>query len=193
MRLLFSLLFIFIFSTNTIAQKVVVNVFMQNKIASPKSDTIYFDINKRLTWSDFKGVAQPNHFGGAVTASGFAFGSQSEYDGEKITIDIGIITFFLKSTSWKKPEINSAFHLLHEQNHFDITRLGSEKFMSEIKKANFTKSNYQQLITTIFNRVYRENDELQNKYDLETNHSINTKKQEEWNQWVADQLLKIQS
>lgn len=168
-------------------------MFMQNKIASPKSDTIYFDINKRLTWSDFKGVAQPNHFGGAVTASGFAFGSQSEYDGEKITIDIGIITFFLKSTSWKKPEINSAFHLLHEQNHFDITRLGSEKFMSEIKKANFTKSNYQQLITTIFNRVYRENDELQNKYDLETNHSINTKKQEEWNQWVADQLLKIQS
>lgn len=193
MRILLSLSFIFIFSTSVFSQKIVVNAYMQNKVASAKSDTIYFDAKKRLNWTDFKGVPEPTHFGGAVTASGFAFNSQSEYDGETITIDIGIYTFFIKSRSWKKPNINSAFHLMHEQHHLDITRLGAENFMNEIKKANFTKANYQHLISTIFDKVYKGNDGLQNKYDLETRHSLDVKKQEEWNQWVIDQMTKIKS
>lgn len=191
MRVLILLLFIFFGTTPAFSQNVVVNVHMQNKVASKKSDTIYFDFNKRLNWNDFAGIPQANHFAGAVTASGFAFGSQSEYDGQTITIDIGIYTYFLKSRSWKKPEINSAYHLLHEQHHFDITRIGAENFINEIKRANFTKENYKHLISSIFNKVYKENDELQKRYDLETIHSKDTKKEEEWNQWISDQLSKI--
>ena len=193
MRTLFSLLFFCIFSATAFSQKVVVNVFMQNKVASAKSDTIYFDAKKQLKWTDFKGVPDPNHFGGAVTSSGFAFNSQSEYDGATITIDIGVYTFFIKSKSWKKPIINSPFHLMHEQRHFDITRLGAENFINEIKKGKFTMANYQNLMTTIFNKVYKENDALQNKYDLESRHSIDIKKQEEWDQWISDELQKIKS
>ena len=191
MRLLLSLLLLSTVSTSAFAQKVVINAYIQNKVASAKSDTIYYDFKKQLGWSDFKGVPKPNHFGGAVTASGFAFNSQSEYDGETITIDVGIYSFFIPSRSWKKPNINSAFHLLHEQHHFDITRLGAEKFVNELKKAKLTKANYQQLISTIFDRVYKENDELQSKYDLETRHSLDIKKEGEWNLWITDQLSKI--
>ena len=191
MRIFYSFLFICIFSNSAFSQKVVVNVQMQNRLASAKSDTIYYALNRKLNWNDFKGMPEANHFGGAVTSSGFAFNSQSEYDGETITINIGINTFFLKSTSWKKPIINSDFHLLHEQHHFDITRLGAENFLNEIKRAKFTKANYQQLLTSIFHKVYKENDEFQDKYDLETKHSIDIKKQEEWNQRIDDQLAKI--
>ena len=191
MRVLISLLFILFVTTPAFSQKVVVNVYMQNRITSNKSDTIYFDFNKRLNWNDFAGTPQVNHFAGAVTSSGFAFGTQSEYDGQTIALDINIYSFFIKSKSWKKPEINSDYHLLHEQHHFDITRIGAENFMNEVKKANFTKANYQQLISSIFYRVYKENYSLQKKYDLETNHSRDVKKQEEWNQWINVQLSKI--
>ena len=36
------------------SQKVLVNVFMEEKVAKPTGDTIYHDVNKPLAWKDFK-------------------------------------------------------------------------------------------------------------------------------------------
>src|SRR5438128_2444353 len=104
-----------IVSSSVFSQKVLVNVFMQDKVASAKSDTIYYDLNKKLSWSDFKGKPDPNHFGGAVTASGFAFDADIRIQGKVIYLNIGVFTFFNKKSSWKKSNINSDYHLLHEQ------------------------------------------------------------------------------
>jgi hypothetical protein len=191
MRIFLTSLFISFLSTPAFSQKVVVNVNMQNKIASKNSDTIYYDFDKQLKWSDFTGTPEANHFGGAITSSGFAFALQSDYDGQTIALNINIYSFFLKSKSWKKQNINSDYHLLHEQHHFDITRIGAENLMNELKKASFTKANYQLLIRSIFDKVYNENEFLQKKYDLETNHSRDLNKQEEWNEWIKDELSRI--
>ncbi|HEY5407826.1 MAG TPA: hypothetical protein VIJ92_12095, partial [Ginsengibacter sp.] len=102
-----------------------------------------------------------------------------------------VYTFFTKSDSWRKPQINSDYHLLHEQHHFDITRIGAEKFIAEIQKANFTKGNYAALLTSIFDKVYQENSDIQHLYDKETNHSINVEKQLEWNDKIAAEIQKI--
>ena len=102
-------------------------------------DTIYYDFNRTLKWTDFKGKPDENYFAGAVTASGFAFDSQVDFDGTNIFLNIGVYTFFTKNDSWKKPGINSDYHLLHEQHHFDITRMGSENFINEIKEGSFHK------------------------------------------------------
>lgn len=173
------------------AQKVIVHAFAENRKASIKSDTIYYDFNRNLQWGDFKGKPNENNFAGAVTASGFAFDSQVKFDGRNIYLNIGVYTFFTKSDSWRKPHINSEYHLLHEQHHFDITRLGAEKFIAEIQKAKFTKGNYVTLLTSIFDNVYKENSELQHLYDQETNHSINVQKQLEWNSKIAAAIEKI--
>ncbi len=164
---------------------------MENKKAKPDNDTIYYDFNRNLTWQDFKGVPDNNHFGGAVTASGFAFDSQINFDGKNIYLNIGVYAFFSKSDSWKKPQINSDYHLLHEQHHFDITRLGSQKFIAELSKAHFTKENYNTLLTSIFNKVYKENESMQLQYDRETNHSLNVDKQLEWNDKIAAEIQKL--
>jgi hypothetical protein len=163
------------------------------KIETPskESDTIYYDFNGNLKWSDFKGKPDENYFAGAVTASGFAFDSQVDFDGTTIFLNIGVYTFFTKSDSWKKPGINSDYHLLHEQHHFDITRIGSENFINEIRKAHFTKENYTKLLTSIFDKVYKENIDTQHLYDKETNHSINVDKQLEWNSKIATEIQKI--
>lgn len=80
--------------------------------------------------------------------------------------------------------VNSGYHLRHEQGHFDITMLGAETFVDELKKATFTVQNYQLLINQIFDRDYDENIALQNEYDRETKHSIDKEKQEEWNKRI---------
>jgi len=173
------------------SQKVIVHAFMENKKIKPGNDTIYYEFNRSLTWQDFKGTPDNNHFGGAVTASGFAFDSQMNFDGKNIYLDVGVYTFFSKGDSWKKPQINSAYHLLHEQHHFDITRLGTQKLISEIAKAHFTKDNYNALLNSIFNKAYNENESIQRLYDRETNHSINVNKQLEWNDKIAAEIQKL--
>lgn len=180
-RKIFLLVFIVITSFASYSQKLSVNVVLLNKIAGVNSDTIYYNVNRKLTWNDFKGIPVMNHFGGAVTASGFAFNADINMIDSKVNLNIYVYTFFDKQASWKKPTVNSAYHLLHEQHHFDITRLSAAKLCEDYKNANFTMANYQQLLSSIFDKVFKENSDLQNQYDNETDHSINTVVQEEWN------------
>ncbi|HVZ95375.1 MAG TPA: hypothetical protein VG847_00765 [Chitinophagaceae bacterium] len=173
------------------SQKVIVNAFMENKASLAKSDTIYYDFNRSLEWADFKGIPNNSYFAGAVTASGFAFDSQVSFDGKNIYLAVGIYTFFTKHDSWHKPGITSAYHLLHEQHHFDITRLGAQKFLEEVQKTHFTKDNYARLLSDIFDKAYNENAALQHRYDAETEHSINTQKQLEWNNKIAGEIRQL--
>ncbi len=188
-RFLFFLLFSLSFSTHCFAQKVIVDAFIENKKAPANSDTIYYDFNRKLAWTDFQGKPDANNFAGAVTSSGFAFNSEMNFVDGNLHLTIRVYSYFSKRDSWKKSNINSGYHLLHEQHHFDITRLGAQKLIDELQKANFTKANYNSLITSIFNKVYNENIELQNRYDRETKNSMDIKKQMEWNEKLAAELL----
>lgn len=188
---IFVLLVISFFSFQGFAQKVTVHVFMENKTAPETSDTIYYNFDRKLTWKDFQGKPQPGVPWGAMTASGFSFNSSMNMDGDKIDITVGVFTFFIKHDSWKKPDINSDYHLEHEQHHFDITRLHAQKLLEEIEKANFTGSNFKQLLNSIFDKVYDENIAMQHQYDLETKNSMDVQGQTKWNQKISDEIEKL--
>lgn len=190
-KICFLLPLCFAITFKCISQKVIVHAFMEDRKNSAANDTIYYSFNRNLTWSDFKGKPVEDYFAGAVTASGFAFDSQMNFDGSNIYLNIGVYTFFTKNDSWKKPQIHSAYHLLHEQHHFDITMIGSEKFIDELRKAHFTKDNYSKLPASIFDKVYNENLNIQHLYDEQTNHSLNVEKQLEWNKKIADEVQKL--
>lgn len=183
--------FFFLFSPSLFSQKITVNVFTENKINNPKSDTIYFDFNKQLTWSDFQGKVPAVAPWGAMTASGFSFNSSMNETENNLHISVGVYTFFTKHDSWKKSEINSAFHLEHEQHHFDITRLYAQKLADEIEQANFTKSNYRKLLYSIFDKVYAESLAYQREYDQETKNSLDVEKQKEWNKKISAEIKKL--
>lgn len=178
-------------SLQAFPQKITVNVFMDNKTNQPGSDTIYYDINRKLTWQDFQAAPPVNAQWGAMTASGFSFNSSMNDDGKNMDINISVFTFFTKHDSWKRPDIHSDYHLEHEQRHFDITRLGSEKLVNELRKAKFTSQNYRKVMHTIFDKVYEENSVMQQEYDRETKHSIDTLKQNEWNDRIAMEIEKL--
>ena len=65
------LVLIVLLSEAAFSQKIVLKVSMENKIADAKNDTIYYNVNRQLTWADFKGLPDYNSVGGAVTSSGF--------------------------------------------------------------------------------------------------------------------------
>ncbi len=163
---------------------------MHNYKAKPNSDTIYHDTSRILTWKDFKGVPDKNNPGGAITASGFAFNTDIKVENKVIYINVGVFTFFVKSESWKKSFIITDYHLLHEQRHFDITRLGADDFIKKLVKAKFTKDNYNQVITQVFDKAFNDNTSLQHQYDKETRHSINREQQLLWNDKIGNELKK---
>jgi len=188
-RILLIALFISLLSSVS-AQRIVVHVYMVDKPAKKNSDTIFYDYNKKLTWNDFQGRPD-NYTGGALTASGYAFDANIISDPKTIYLNIAVYTYFIKSGSWKKPEVNTDYHLLHEQRHFDITRLGAETFVDRLSKAKFTKDNYNKVIDSVFDKVYNENIALQNRYDTETRHSLNKEIQLKWNDQIAEDLRKL--
>jgi hypothetical protein len=192
-KISFLLLFSFLLCGHLQAQKVTVHVFNENKMNKPGSDTIYYNFNEKLKWADFQGKVPPADPWGAMTASGFSFNSSLEDDDGNITILVGVYTFFSKRDSWKKPSVNSAYHLEHEQHHFDITRLGAEELAKELSKAHFTRSNYHSLLNTIFNKVYAENVALQREYDKETKNSLDQAGQLEWNKKITAQIKELQA
>jgi hypothetical protein len=188
-KFLFS--FLLLFSFQAFAQKITVHVFMEDYKASPHSDTIYYHFNRPLAWTDFRGKVPAGAPWGAMTSSGFSYKSSMSVDENTIDISVGVYTFFIKDKSWKKPEANSAYHLAHEQHHFDITRLGAAKLVNEIRKAHFTISNYKTLLNSIFDKVYSEQIALQNQYDRETKNSMDTAAQLKWNQKISDEIRSL--
>lgn len=188
---LLSLLVLILFSYFASAQKVLVNVYLQQKITRLKSDTIYYDTSRLLSWKDFQGVPDNHHYGGAITASGYAFNSDIKMEGKIIYMNIGVYVYFNKKQSWKKPSIISEYHLLHEQHHFDITRIAAEKFIVAVSKAKFTRDNYTQVLNTLFDQSYNECSRLQQQYDRETAHSINKEEQLRWNELISAMVKKL--
>ena len=173
------------------AQKVLVNVYLDPKVAKSTSDTIYYDVNRPLSWKDFQGTPDAHSNGGAVTGSGFAFDADVKMDRQVIYLNIGVYVFFSKKGSWRKKDIGSDYHLLHEQHHFDISRIASEKFISLVAKAKFTKDNYNKLLSTLFDQAYSESNRLQAQYDRETEHSINKQEQLRWNEIISSMVSKL--
>jgi hypothetical protein len=170
------------------SQKVHVSAYILDKPQLPGSDTIYYSLDRPLTWTDFQGVPERNNDAGAVTSSGFGYGAGITQRGEDTYINLGVYTYFSRSRSWKKPIIHTNYHLEHEQHHFDITMLGAERFCDAIKKAHFTNDNYKELISQIFDRIFNENTELQERYDNETEHSINEERQFAWNKQINEAM-----
>ena len=105
LKKLFLISFFIVIYFTGYSQKVLVTVFMQNRVAPLTSDTIYHDVKKRLTWNDFKGVPDTKHFGGAVTASGYAFDADIKIEGKTVYLNVGVYVFF-----YQKPVMEKTKH-----------------------------------------------------------------------------------
>ena len=179
------------FSIAAYSQPVKLTVRWKPVAQKPQSDTIYYQSQRLLTWSDFAGKPIADHFAGAITSSGFGYHAQSMHDGRQIEVVVEVYVYFHKKQSWKKDRIHTTYHLAHEQRHFDITRLGAQEFFDRLKNSRLTAKNYQSFMQRLFSEVHAKNNALQDQYDRETNHSINIEKQMEWNERLHKAILAL--
>lgn len=166
-----------------VAQAAVLISFAQdNLIAWPK----------KLTWDDFKGIADQSSPHYALTWSRVNYTSSIDAIG-KITCNVKCS--FLTNKSWKKTDKSLTAYLLeHEQIHFNITELYARKLrkaLSEYCSTHVNSAATSNEMGAIFNKLLEELYAFHAQYDLETDHSKIAVKQQEWNQKVAAMLKEL--
>jgi len=156
-----------------------------------EEETITWYKNLKLEWSDFKGEPKPVGNAVATTASGVSFGFSATKSSSGLEdYSFQITSHFYPDKSWKVSEALSDVVLNHERLHFDITELYARKFRQRITNFKFTNAINNEM-QSIHNAIIKELGELQNKYDAETNHSLNIEQQLAWQKFIEEELNKL--
>ena len=80
--------------------------------------------------------------------------------------------YFDKLKSWVKPGKESDYALRHEQNHFNVSYIATNKFVKTLKAAKFTTQNYNQLLNELYKQSMNDLQTMQNDYDGQTQNGI---------------------
>jgi len=156
-------------------------------------ETISWNASQKLTWADFKANPDANSGAVALTASGITFGYSVKTSGKRI-IDFtaSVEAHFYPNKSWYVKEKGDDYILGHEQLHFDITELYVRMFrekLSLLKPNQNLKDQLQKLHIAINEAL----NETQKRYDAQSNHSINTEMQKQWEVFIATELKKFEN
>lgn len=158
------------------------------------SDTseISWNENYKLTWQDFKGKPNLETDAVAVTASGITFGYSIKKSSTKgITgFQTTVFAHFYPEHSWCKKDDVDNHVLAHEQLHFDITELNVRYFREKISKLKVSNN-----IADVLNGIHEETNEelsaMQQRYDNESEYSINKEGQSKWSTFVGEELKRL--
>lgn len=152
------------------------------------SDTIYYTASQKLTWKDFKGKPETGSDATAITSSGFGYTAGAKYKNGKADISIIVYCYFGKQSSWVIKGKESDYALNHEQHHFDVTYIVANEFVRKLNAAQFTWSNYNQLLDEIYHASMKRLETMQNEYDGETRNGRLQQVQAKWNAKIEEQL-----
>lgn len=145
--------------------------------------------SRDLAWSDFQGAIPTNSKFDALTNSAINL----VYDGENASLRFNIETIFDLQGSWKKANVNN-YVLAHEQLHFDITEYHSRVLRKKLKAYRFKSfATIEGDVKKMFNQAFTNANKMQVKYDKDTNHSINKKKQAKWEKKVKKLLKSLKA
>ena len=152
--------------------------------AQPDTNTILFTDEYKLSWEDFTGSPQLNSINSANSFTGVDLKMEQKNN----SLIINTFSFFKRDKSWVKTESKKESLLRHEQLHFDITELYARKFRKKLVEYKLTIKNVQSKLKPLFQDYLDQLWKEQKKYDRETNHHINTKKQLEWESRIKIEL-----
>lgn len=145
-------------------------------------DLISWSGAKRLTWADYKASPDPDSDAAASTTTYLMISYNLSNENFSYTIE----SKFSRTRSWGLHK--TAYILSHEQGHFDIAEIFARKLYKKMNGYVFNRKTYQKELKKIYQDILDEKEEMQNRYDKETNHSINKDKQAEWLKKIAAML-----
>ncbi|WP_348082892.1 hypothetical protein [Mucilaginibacter sp.] len=167
-----------------------VNIVFTDYNEEPEGDTVYYDVNRPLTWADFKQKPQNNKFGAEVFAS-LGYNERVKIVNGVVNVKLDIKVYLPKSACWVRYDAINSNSLTHEQHHFDIVKIVGEHFKTWILAEKLNADNYDGPINMAYFDALREINALQKQYDTETGHSTNTYRQQLWNARIATELHEL--
>jgi FtsZ-binding cell division protein ZapB len=146
------------------------------------NDILPWSDARRLTWDDFKARPDNNSTNAALTSSGIEF--KYGYSNNKFTYTINCM--FEKNKSWGK--VKTDYILAHEQGHFDISEIHARKLNKALKAYSFNMATAAKNISAVYEKLMKEQTDMQNMYDDETNYSRNKQQQAAWVEKIKKEL-----
>jgi hypothetical protein len=152
-------------------------------------DTLFYDSKRPLSWADFKGKSL-SHDGkyAASVFSFFAVESKNELTDGIVQVNMNLKVYLVRNFSWVRDYARDAYTLNHEQRHFDIAKIISERFREKLLNDKMTVANFEGIISFEYIESLRELDRMQKLYDGETRHGIDSDMQKVWNERIEKEL-----
>lgn len=162
-----------------LATKLVIkfNEYVRNR----NNDTVFYSPDRPLTWADFQAPPRRGSRYAAEINPNFAYQGHSRVTNGVVELTLTLKTFMLKSGSWTTPVALNPYSLNHEQRHFDISRIITERFKNKLNPDSLSIEDYNSNVQYQFIESYREMSRMQELYDAETNHGLNVAAQARWN------------
>lgn len=158
-------------------------------IDTPKpshSDTVYYTSKRPLVWTDFKEIPQRSSRFNASIFTSFSIQGKSMVESGQIVQRLELDVYMIPSQSWVKNP--SDYSLNHEQRHFDVVRIVADRLVHRLNRAELSPEWYEATINDLYFEAYREMNRLQEIYDKQTRHGMDTAVQERWNRMIDDAL-----
>lgn len=155
--------------------------------------TISWNKYRKLKPDDFQARKTRSNKGtAATTASGFGFNITNN-NGD---ISGSIFVKFYMGDSWWNPDNNSSRRrqliLEHEQVHFDICEIFGRKLYKEILNLKSKNQLNSRNLDKLHRKLEKEYHQYQDKYDDDTDHSLNQNAQQRWNSMIKKELKKLE-
>ncbi len=164
-----------------------VKVTMRDYRVDNEDDTVFYDPKRPLRWADFRGRAPfRSNYSASVFVS-LAYEGDSKIEDGEVEVVLDFKTYMLKSSSYVKGDKND-YSLNHEQRHFDIAQIITERLKRKVAGMKLHPFNYDRVISSIYLDAYREMNRYQEQYDKETSHGTNRAAQEQWNRKIDEEL-----
>ena len=158
----------------------------RNDQRQTEPDTLFYDPARPLRWSDFTGPPRAGIYAAAVFPS-FAYQGQPRVHNGVVELDITLQVFVVRSSSWVGPAQHNPYSLNHEQRHFDLVKLIAERFRRNTMDS-LTVADYNSILQIAYLKSFTEMNRLQDRYDAETHHGLDTAAQQRWNRQIDAEL-----
>ena len=154
-----------------------------------KQEAFPWSLKRPLVWADFKG--EPPRSGGAVAETSYTLLYGARCTGQ--AFEFRVIAAFRPKESWVRPAIlkrpaDSARALKHEQTHFDLAEVHARRMRRHFAELIAPCRVSTDDLSDIAERMVREENAAQEKYDADTDHSRVPAEQARWDKEVAGQL-----
>ena len=161
--------------------------------AQEEVDKIFWE-KDGLTWVNFEAQPDVNSSFHANTSAGLSYSWGLKSSNGVIELEYEVKSYFNTKGSWVKSGSKNEFLLKHEQVHFDITELHARKLRKKLSEINVNALGKEprEVLNNYYKVIEKERGIMQQKYDRETNHSLNKNAQLKWQEYVERELSKFE-